>query len=189
MKPKIKQYRYEDLGIDQGMAIERFKQDFEVNNVDKIRMIKRADAVYIYEDELNVQLETTKHKTKKEYLNEEIEEGYLAGNRAFERYSYFKMELSNHLADGKSILIESELENGEEFLKCKEKYRDLLMPELYLCSIVAGIKDYCVKHQISNLKFKITDLEVNIYTSHHTSYYAAGIFLDKVLKPRIKKEA
>ena len=76
MKPKIKQYRYEDLGIDQGMAIERFKQDFEVNNVDKIRMIKRADAVYIYEDELNVQLETTKHKTKKEYLNEEIEEGY-----------------------------------------------------------------------------------------------------------------
>ena len=146
MKPKFKQYRFvdfEDLELNPAIAIENFKQEFEIKNIDKIGVIKKADAVYIFEDELNIQLETVKQKTEKEYLNEKFEEDYLAGNRAFERYSYFKIEVSNCLTDGKSILIKSVLENGVEYLKCKEKYKDWLMPELYLCSIVAGIKDYC----------------------------------------------
>jgi hypothetical protein len=191
MKPKFKQYRFvdlEDLGQHPAIAIENFKQEFEIKNIDKIRVIKKSDAVYVFEDELNIQIETVKRRTDKEFLNEKFEEGYLAGNRAFERYSFFKIEVSNLLTDGKSIQIDSEIENGVEYLKCK-KYKDWLIPELYLCSIVAGIKGYCIKNKISNLKFRITDLELNIYTSHHTSYYAVEIFLDKFLKPRIKKEA
>lgn len=191
MKLKFKQYRFadfEDSEMNPIIAIEKFKQEIEVNNVDKIRVIKKADAIYVFEDELNVELEITKQKIEKEYLNEKFEEDYLAGNRALERYSYFKIEVSNCLTDGKSIIIESELENGLEYQKCNKNYNDWLIPELYLCSIVAGIKDYCKKNKISNLKFKITDIELNIYTSHHTSYYAVEIFLDQNLKPR-KKEA
>ena len=192
MGSKFKQYRFiefEDLEMNPTLAIEKFKQEFKVIDIDRIKVIKKADAVYVFEDELSTQIEITKQKIGKELLNEMFVEDYLHGNRAFERYSYFKIEVSNYLTNGKSIMIESELENGVEYSKCKKKYKDWLMPELYICSIVAGIKDYCIEHQIPNLKFKVTDLELNIYTSHHTSYYAVGIFLDKYLKPKIKKEA
>lgn len=192
MKIKFKQYRYidsKDLEMNPEIAIENFKQEYEINDTDKIRKIRKDDALYLFEDELNIPIKITNQRIEKELLREQFELDYLYGNRAFERYSYFKIQVSNSSIDGKSIIIESEIEYGKEYIKCKKQYKDWLIPELYICSIVAGIKKYCIENNLPNLKFKITDLESNLYTSHHSSFYAIEKFLDKDLKPRIKKEA
>lgn len=185
-------YRYHDhpeLEQNQSRAIELYKNQISEFIEDRIKLIPDPSGISVYEDETNTLIETRVTENYKYKLKDTVTKEYLKGNRFLERYSYFKIRVLNFDGYNRNIKINVDLNEGEKYIESVARNNGWGNFELYVSYIISGLKQKCIELKIANLNFEIIDLEYNLNTSCHTSYYASQYFIDEYVKPNIVKKA
>lgn len=192
MKAKFNYYHFHDhpnLESNPKTAIALFKNYFAEADENRIELFHDKSGIAVYENEIDLPIQIKNSSEYEFTLEETIKQGYLAGKRHFERYSYFELEVSKYEGNGKHIIISLDLNSGEKFNESVLKNEVWNSYELYVSHIVCGIKQKCMELQIADLNFKIIDLEYNLLTSNRTSQYAVKHFIDMYVAPKLVYKA
>lgn len=182
-------HEYPELENNNNMAIALYKSQIKEFVETRIRVIEDTCGISVYEDETDSLIQTRTDEKYHFELREAVVQEYLKGSRFSERYSYFKIRVTNFNGSNKNIKVNVSLSDGEKYNESIIRNNGWGNSELYVSYIISGIKQKCREHKLANLNFEIIDLEYNLNTSCHTSFYASQYFIDEFVKPKLKRKA
>lgn len=182
-------YDHPDLKENQSRAIDLYKNQMPEFIEDRIKIIPDPSGISVYEDETNTLIETRLNKDYSYELKDTFTQEYLKGSRHLERYSYFEISVSNFDGYNRNIKVKVNINEGKRYKESVTRNNGWGNHELYVSYIISGLKQKCAELKIANLIFEITDIEYNLSTSCHTSFYASQHFVEEYVKPNLVKKA